>query len=38
MLLSLATERTAVVIRAGNVASWDHRKLAGAARPQDLGH
>ena len=38
MLLSLATERTAVIVRPARVASWDHRKLAGGARPQDLGH
>ena len=38
MLLSLAAERTAVVIQATKVASWDHTKLGGSARPQDLGH
>lgn len=38
MLLGLAAERTAVVVEAAKVASWDHRKLAGGARPQDLGH
>jgi len=38
MLLSLAAERTAVVIEPTKVASWDHRKLGGAARPQDIGH
>jgi len=38
MLLSLAAERTAVVIHAAKVASWDHTKLGGGARPQDLGH
>ena len=38
MLLGLAAERTAVTIHPTKVASWDHRKLAGGARPQDLGH
>lgn len=38
MLLALAAERTVVSIKAERVASWDHRKLAGGARPQDLGH
>jgi nitroimidazol reductase NimA-like FMN-containing flavoprotein (pyridoxamine 5'-phosphate oxidase superfamily) len=38
MLLGLAAERTAVIIEPTKVASWDHRKLAGGARPQDLGH
>jgi PPOX class probable F420-dependent enzyme len=38
MLLSLAAERTAVTIHATKVASWDHRKLGGGARAQDLGH
>jgi nitroimidazol reductase NimA-like FMN-containing flavoprotein (pyridoxamine 5'-phosphate oxidase superfamily) len=37
MLLSLAAERTAVTIHAAKVASWDHRKLGGGARAQDLG-
>ena len=38
MLLSLAAERTAVVVHPERVASWDHRKLGGTARPQDIGH
>jgi len=38
MLLSLAAERTAVVIHPSRVASWDHRKLGGGARAEDLGH
>lgn len=38
MLLSLAAERTAVIVNPARVASWDHRKLAGGAKPQDLGH
>jgi PPOX class probable F420-dependent enzyme len=38
MLLSLAAERTAVIVHPTRVASWDHRKLAGGARPQDIGH
>ncbi len=38
MLLSLAAERTAVIVQPTRVASWDHRKLAGGAKPQDLGH
>jgi PPOX class probable F420-dependent enzyme len=38
MLLGLAAERTAVVVEPTKVASWDHRKLAGGAKPQDLGH
>lgn len=38
MLLALAAERTAVVITPERVASWDHRKLGGTAKPQDLGH
>ena len=38
MLLSLAAERTAVVIHPTRIASWDHRKLGGGARAQDLGH
>ena len=38
LLLGLAAERTAVVVHPEHVASWDHRKLAGGARPQDLGH
>ena len=38
MLLALAAERTAVVVQPERVASWDHRKLAGGAKPQDLGH
>lgn len=37
MLLSLAAERTVVVIKPARVASWDHYKLGGGARPQDLG-
>lgn len=38
MLLALAAERTAVIIHPTRVASWDHRKLGGAAKPQDVGH
>jgi PPOX class probable F420-dependent enzyme len=38
MLLSLAAERTAVVVHPTRVSSWDHRKLGGGARAQDLGH
>jgi hypothetical protein len=38
MLLALAAERTAVVITPAKVASWDHRKLGGGAKAQDLGH
>lgn len=38
MLLALAAERTAVVVHPARVASWDHRKLGGGARPQDVGH
>jgi PPOX class probable F420-dependent enzyme len=38
MLLALAAERTAVVVEAERAASWDHTKLAGGAKPQDLGH
>lgn len=38
MLLALAAERTAVVVHAAKVASWDHRKLGGGAKPQDIGH
>lgn len=38
MLLSLAAERTAVIVDAARVASWDHRKLGGTATAQDLGH
>ncbi len=38
MLLALAAERTAVVVHPTRVASWDHRKLGGAAKPQDVGH
>ena len=38
MLLALAAERTAVIVEPQRVASWDHRKLAGGAKPQDLGH
>jgi nitroimidazol reductase NimA-like FMN-containing flavoprotein (pyridoxamine 5'-phosphate oxidase superfamily) len=38
MLLGLAAERTAVIVHPTRVASWDHRKLAGGAKPQDLGH
>jgi PPOX class probable F420-dependent enzyme len=38
MLLGLAAERTAVTIHPTKVASWDHRKLGGGARAQDLGH
>lgn len=38
MLLALAAERTAVIVEPARVASWDHRKLAGGAKPQDLGH
>jgi PPOX class probable F420-dependent enzyme len=38
MLLSLAAERTAVTIHVAKIASWDHRKLGGGARAQDLGH
>ena len=37
MLLSLAAERTAVVVHPTRIASWDHRKLGGGARAQDLG-
>jgi PPOX class probable F420-dependent enzyme len=37
MLLSLAAERTVVSIKPARVASWDHVKLSGTARPQDLG-
>jgi PPOX class probable F420-dependent enzyme len=37
MLFELSKERTVVIIRPQRVASWDHRKLAGGARPQDLG-
>jgi len=38
MLLALAAERTAVIVQPERVASWDHRKLAGGATAQDLGH
>lgn len=37
MLLSLAKERTVVTITPSSVASWDHRKLGGGARAEDLG-
>jgi hypothetical protein len=33
----LSKERAVVTIRPAKVASWDHHKLAGGARPQDLG-
>ena len=38
MLLALAAERTAVIVHPTRMASWDHRKLGGGAKPQDLGH
>ena len=38
MLLALAAERTAVTVHPTRVASWDHRKLGGGAKAQDLGH
>lgn len=38
MLLALAAERTAVIVNPTRMATWDHRKLAGEAKPQDLGH
>lgn len=37
MLLALAAERTAVIVHPTRVASWDHTKLGGGARAQDLG-
>jgi PPOX class probable F420-dependent enzyme len=37
MLLALAAERTVVRVKASRVASWDHHKLGGTARAQDLG-
>jgi PPOX class probable F420-dependent enzyme len=37
MLLALAAERTVVRVKAERVTSWDHTKLGGAARAQDLG-
>jgi hypothetical protein len=38
MLLAHAAERTAVIVHPTRVASWDHPKLGGGARPQDVGH
>jgi PPOX class probable F420-dependent enzyme len=37
MLLGLAAQRTAVVVHPAKVTSWDHRKLGGGARAEDLG-
>jgi PPOX class probable F420-dependent enzyme len=37
MLLGLAAERTVVAVKPARVASWDHMKLSGTARAQDLG-
>lgn len=38
MLLGLAAERTVVIVKPARIASWDHRKLGGTAKAQDLGH
>ena len=37
MLLGIAAERTVVMVKPARAASWDHFKLSGNARPQDLG-
>lgn len=37
MLLALAAERTVVRVKAAKATSWDHHKLGGTARAQDLG-